>query len=450
MNIKPYIVTIFFTSVFFISLKAQDEERYRSDTTLNVATPTNNVQFLRLRKSYSLGDGIALRGATGGLVFTQSLQTLFSFNSVNKNLSNGTSGFEIRRARLTMVCNLFSNKLSTVFRVNFPANYQSVTTGSRSFNNPLQEAFIEYRPNRKHVFNFGLRADYIDSRETRIEGESLGFTERSAVSGAFDAIFDYGLRYKGRYRLGGKKVLKPYFSITTGDSRSSLSRNFGGFKYGTRIDFLPFDEFVRGGEYYMEDLQREQKPKLVIGVIASYNDGATSAFGVNGGRFIYGDSLQNVLLPKFTKIGFDYLFKYKGFYSMGSLFSTQSSVPDNIKGEFRLNGTFNRYALSQTNQQTQNVVLNRLNIGTGFNMQMGYVFPSDVAVGFRYSQLNSNTQSAKFDEYNKFYSLVFTKYLSDHNCKFQIELGYDRLNDPIKKLTQDGNYYSQFMFTIQL
>ena len=51
MNIKPYIVTIFFTSVFFISLKAQDEERYRSDTTLNVATPTNNVQFLRLRKS---------------------------------------------------------------------------------------------------------------------------------------------------------------------------------------------------------------------------------------------------------------------------------------------------------------------------------------------------------------------------------------------------------------
>ena len=89
-------------------------------------------------------------------------------------------------------------------------------------------------------------------------------------------------------------------------------------------------------------------------------------------------------------------------------------------------------------------------IGTGFNMQMGYVFPSDVAVGFRYSQLNSNTQSAKFDEYNKFYSLVFTKYLSDHNCKFQIELGYDRLNDPIKKLTQDGNYYSQFMFTIQL
>lgn len=449
MNIRYFLITLISSTLFANNLFAQEEERYRNDTT-DITVSTDKVQFLRLRKSYSMGDGIALRGATGGLVFTQSLQTLFAFNSVNKDLSNATSGFEIRRARLTMVCNLFSNKLSTVFRVNFPANRQSVTTGVRSFNNPLQEAYVEFRPNRKHVFNFGLRADYIDSRETRIEGESLGFTERSAVSGAFDAIFDYGLRYKGRYRLGGKNVLKPYFSITTGDSRSSLQRNYGGLKYGVRLDYLPFDEFVRGGEYYMEDLQREQKPKLVFGVIASYNDGATSAFGVNGGRFIYGDSLQNVLLPKYTKFGFDYLFKYKGFYSMGSLFSTQASVPENIKGEFRLNGTFNRYAISQSALQTETVVLNRLNIGTGFNMQMGYVFPSDVAIGVRYSQLNGNTRSARFDEYNKFYSLVFTKYLSDHNCKFQIELGYDNLNDPIRKLTQDGNYYSQFMFTIQL
>lgn len=449
MNIRYFLITLISSTLFANNLFAQEEERYRNDTT-DITASTDKVQFLRLRKSYSMGDGIALRGATGGLVFTQSLQTLFAFNSVNKDLSNATSGFEIRRARLTMVCNLFSNKLSTVFRVNFPANRQSVTTGVRSFNNPLQEAYVEFRPNRKHVFNFGLRADYIDSRETRIEGESLGFTERSAVSGAFDAIFDYGLRYKGRYRLGGKNVLKPYFSITTGDSRASLQRNYGGLKYGVRLDYLPFDEFVRGGEYYMEDLQREQKPKLVFGVIASYNDGATSAFGVNGGRFIYGDSLQNVLLPKYTKFGFDYLFKYKGFYSMGSLFATQASVPDNIKGEFRLNGTFNRYAISQSALQTETVVLNRLNIGTGFNMQMGYVFPSDVAIGVRYSQLNGNTRSARFDEYNKFYSLVFTKYLSDHNCKFQIELGYDNLNDPIRKLTQDGNYYSQFMFTIQL
>lgn len=183
----------------------------------------------------------------------------------------------------------------------------------------------------------------------------------------------------------------------------------------------------------------------------SYNDGASSATGSNGGRYIYADSLQqNILLPKYTKLGIDYLFKYKGFYSMGSLFSTQANVPNNIKGEYRLNGTFNTYSTTQTSEQTTNIVLSRLNLGTGFNVQAGYVFPSDVAVGFRYSGLNSNTNSAAFDDYNKFYDLIITKYLADHNCKVQFQIGYDGLKDALKTDTQNGNYYSQLMFTVQL
>lgn len=450
MTYKKLTFLLFIFSSLCVNVNAQEEEKFRLDSADNFAEPAGAVHFLRLRKSYSLGSGLAVRSAHGSLILTQSLQTLYSFYSTQKNLSNATSSFEIRRARLTVVGNLFDNKLSTVFRVNFPVNYQSATSGSRTFNNTLQEAYIEYRPSSKHTFNFGLRADYIDSRETRIEGESLGFTERSALSGAFDAIFDYGIRYKGKYKLGGKHILKPYLSLTTGDSRSSLQKNYGGFKYGVRLDYLPFDEFTRGGEYYMEDLQREQKPKLVIGAVASYNDGASSAFGTNGGRYIYGDTFQNVLLPKYTKLGVDYLFKYKGFYSMGALFVTQATVPDDIKGEFRLNGTFNRYSTSQTEEQTKNIVFSRLNLGTAFNMQVGYVFPSDFAMGLRYTQLNSNVQSARFDQYNKFYAMVFTKYLADHNCKFQFQFGYDELNDPILKLTQQGNYYTQLMFTVQL
>ena len=98
----------------------------------------------------------------------------------------------------------------------------------------------------------------------------------------------------------------------------------------------------------MDDLAREEKPKLVIGLIYSYNDGATSAFGTNGGRFLYGDSSQNVLLPKYSKLGVDYLFKYNGFYSMASFFATNTIIPNNIKGEFRLNGQFAKYANTQT------------------------------------------------------------------------------------------------------
>ena len=439
-----------FSLVFCCGLFAQDEERYKIDTAENFSEPAGSVHLLRLRKSYALGDGITIRSANGSFNISQSLQTLYAVNSSYKNLSNASSTFNINRARLSFSANLFDKRLAAVMRLNLPANYQSTTSGNRSFNTVLQEAYFEYRPSRKHTFNIGLRADYIDSRETRIEGESLGFIERSAVSGSFDAIFDYGIRYKGVYKLGGKHILKPYISFTTGEGRASLQKNFGGFKYGIRLDYLPFDEFSKGGEFYMDDLARETKPKLVIGVVYSYNDGASSALGTNGGRYLYGDSLQNILLPKYSKFGIDYLFKYRGFYSMGSLFATKATVPNNIKGEYKLNGQFTTYNTSQTQEQTTNIVNSRLNLGTGFNVQTGYVFRSDWAVALRYSNLNSNTVSANFADYNKYYTLVATKYLSDHNLKIQFEISYDELKDALKTTTQNGNYYSQIQFTVQL
>lgn len=432
-----------------LSTKAQIEN-YEEDSTYIRTADASNFQILKLKKSYVLGDGITFQSGFRKINFTQSLQTSFSANSFNKNLSSFNSAFDINRARLTIIGNPIDNKISLVARLNFSSNLQSVTSGNRSFNTPLQEAYIEYRPNRKHVFNFGLRADYIDSRETRTEGENLAFINRSALSSSFDAIFDYGFRYKGTYKLGGRHLLKPYASITTGDSRSGLQKNFGGFKYGVRIDYLPFDKFQKGGEFYMEDLAREEKPKLVIGGIFSYNDGATSALGTNGGRFQYGDLNQNILLPKFTKMGVDYLFKYNGFYSMGSYFATRATVPTNIKGEFRLNGSFSSYPTTQTESQTNDLVKNRLNLGAAYNVQAGYLLKSDWALGLRYTRLNANAVSANFAQYNKYYTFVATKYLSANNLKVQTEIGYDELNNTLKTLTQKGNFYAQVMFTVQL
>ena len=429
---------------------AQSDELYTRDSTYTFSETSGNVSLLRLKKGYLLGDGITFISGKGNFNLSPSLQTLYLVNSTNKNLSDPKSTFAINRARLNIFSNLFDNKVSLSARLNFAANYASATTGNRSFNTVLQEANIEYRPNRTHAFNFGLRADYIDGRETRIEGESIGFIDRSLVSDAFDAIFDFGIRYKGNYRLGGKHLLKPYLSFTTGDGRSALQKNYGGFKYGVRLDYLPFDKFSRGGEFYMDDLYREEKPKLVVGVVYSYNDGATSAKGTNGGRWLYGDANQNILLPSYSKFGADYLFKYNGWYSMGGFVLTQAKVPSNIAGEFRLDGSFNAYATSQTAQQIKDRVLSRLNLGKGFNVQAGYLFPVDWAVGARYSTLNENNVTASFSDYDKSYTFVTTKYLSGHALKIQFELGYSQLKEALKTSTQNGNYYSQLQFTIQL
>ncbi len=440
------------TSFIFLSLiaRGQDEERYYADSNLVPTTSSGAVHILKLKKSYKIGDGLTISSSKGTFNVTQTLQTSYEVNSPNKNLSGLNSTFNINRARLTLISNLFENKFSTVFRINFTSNFQSATGGNRSFNTTLQEAYFEYRPNRKHTFNIGLRADYIDSREIRMQGENLGFINRSAVSESFDAIFDYGIRYKGNFKLGGKHLLRPYASITTGDSRSSLQRNFGGFKYGFRLDYLPFDKFTSGGEYYMDDLVREQKPKLVMGVVYSYNDGQSSDIGTNGGRYLYVDSIRNVLLPKFSKFGFDYLFKFRGFYSMGSIFATQSDVPSNVKGEYRLNGSILNYSTAQTDDQTKNLIRSRLNLGSGLSVQAGYLFPSDIGIAFRYASLNANATATNFADYNKYYTFAMNKYLHGHDLKIQLEIGYNQLNDQLKTATQNGTYYSQLMFTIQL
>lgn len=440
------------TSFLFLNLfaVAQDEERYYADSTLLPATNSNNVQILKLKKAYKIGDGITFRSSKGSLNITQSLQTSFAMNSSNNNLTELNSAFDINRARITIIGNLFENKFSTVFRINYPSNYQSATTGNRTFNNTLQEAYVEYRPNRNHSINFGLRADYIDSREVRMQGENSGFINRSAVSNAFDAIFDYGLRYKGTFQIGGPHLLRTYASITSGDGRASLQKNFGGFKYGFRLDYLPFDKFTSGGEYFMDDLVREQKPKLVIGVIYSFNDGQTSAYGTNGGRYLYGDSTGKILLPSYSKFGIDYLFKYRGFYCMGSVFATQSDVPSNVKGEYRLNGTFSKYATTQTDEQAKNLVRSRLNLGSGVNVQAGFLLPSDLGFSFRYSSLNANATASNFGDYNKYYTFVINKYIRGNDLKIQLETGFEQFANFLKTATSNGNYYSQLMFTIQL
>lgn len=429
---------------------AQEDERYQRDTTYTPEQPSENSHILRIKKGYLLGDGVTLISGKGNFNISPSLQTLYAVNTTNKSFSATNATFAINRARINIFSNLFDNKISLSARLNFAANYASTTTGNRSFNTVLQEANVEYRPNRTHVFNFGLRADYIDGRETRIEGESLGFIDRSLLSDAFDAIFDYGIRYKGNYRLGGTNLIKSYLSITSGDSRSSLQKNFGGFKYGVRLDYLPFDKFSRAGEFYMDDLYREEKPKLVIGLVYSYNDGATAAKGTNGGRWLYGDAQQNILLPTYSKFGTDYLFKYNGWYSMGGFVLTQANVPNNIAGEFRLNGTFNTYTAAQTAEQIKNTVLSRLNLGKGFNVQAGYLTPVNWAFGARYSTLKENVLTASLSDYDKSYTFVTTKYLSGHALKLQFELGYSQLKQALKTPTQIGNYYSQLQFTVQL
>jgi hypothetical protein len=441
---------ILFTSFFLLNMSillAQDTDKEDS-VAASPRTADNLTQIMRVKRTYTLGDGITLRAPGTRIQITQSLQLQTTVNTYD-NFSNTNAMFNIRRARFAVNGYLFNNKVDFRVRLNLPNNFQSTTSGNRAYNSVFQEGYVEYNFNKDHSIMFGLKAELVDSRELRIEGESLGFVDRSAASNAFDQNFDYGIRYLGEFKLGGVKLLRPFLSFTTGEGNASLQQNFKGFKYGVRLDFLPFGKFSDGGEYYMDDLAHESRPKLVAGVVYSYNSGISSATGSLGGRYLYGDANKNIVLPTYSRFIFDYMFKYKGFYSLGSYSATSATVPGSIAGEFKLNGNFTQYT-GQTTDQIKATVLGRLNLGAAFNFQAGYTLRNNWAFAGRYSVLNDNVLSANFASYNRNYTVIATKYLSEHNLKIQSEIGYQELKKNLQTGNQKGNLYAQVMFTVQL
>ena len=197
----------------------------------------------------------------------------------------------------------------------------------------------------------------------------------------------------------------------------------------------------------MEDMVRERKPKLVVGAIYSYSDGISSVKGANGGRYIYGDSNKNKIYPDYIKYGIDYLFKYKGLYSMGSVVKTKAIIPNDIKGEFKLDGTFTTFT-NQTSDQIDSKVLTRLNLGCGYNVQVGYLLPSDISFGMRYSHLDQYQQSANFATINNYYTLTTTKYFASNSFKLQAEVSYQEYAVATSLAT--GSYLAQIMLTFEL
>ncbi len=443
---RKLLLILFVLLATFRPLLAQDEDALPTADNETDSLVKSHKKEARLMNRYKLGDGLNFISSNAQIQVTQSIQVLYAVNSPS-DLSSVTSAYRIRRARLNIAGLLFNDKVFFRVRLNLAGNYQSTTTGSRSFNNVVQDAMVEYRPAPGQRINFGIRADYTDSREIRIEGESLGFVERSIVSDAFDAIFDYGIRYAGAFKLGNGGVLKPYAAITTGDGTSALQKNFEGYKYGVRLDYLPFGLFSKGGEFYMDDVSRQRTPKLVIGGVISFNNGISSAKSTNGGRYIYGDSTQKVLRPGLTKIGVDYMFKYRGFYSLGDFVITHTTVPANIAGEFSLSGAFTPYT-GQSPGQVKNTVMSRINLGSGINLQAGYMF-TRYALGARYSYLQQDEHSADFATVNNAYSLVVTRYFYGHNLKLNMETGYEKFNKSITPEANNGTIYIQTMLTVQ-
>ena len=290
-----------------------------------------------------------------------------------------------------------------------------------------------------------------------MNSQTLQLPERSRITSAFSTIREFGIFADGTYRIRGGSYLKPSLAITNGDGLNAFGKDRGGFKYGGRLDYLPFGLFTKFGQFRQADIVRELTPKLVVGGSYSYNQGMSSRRGRTSGSIIYLDENNNEALPDYAKLSIDFLFKYKGFSVLGEYAKSWASINDAISQRVRNNGSVTDGFLVDGVQAINSYVRGRMMLGEAYNIQAGYVFKSLYSIDARYTHLNADTHSflnnGTFYNRPNYYTLGVSKYLDrNYGAKIQASFTYVDVAEGSNNL--DGNpingneWIARLIFTV--
>ena len=402
--------------------------------------------FLSVSQNLLLGDYIPGNGITLAsdddnykVVLRGYSQSLFEsrrvhYDSVGLLDKSVYNRFRARRVRLRI-----SGKQSNPgFSYRLQLNLAESEVENDELSNVLWDAWVGYNINKYYRVSFGQKSSPTDNIEVLMASNTLQLPERSRLTGAFSNIREIGLFLDGRNNIKGSKwVIKPSVNITTGDGYGFKfnSKDFGGLKYGARVNFLPFGLFRNFGQFRQGDLVRELNPKLLVGFSASYNDGITSRRGRRNGDFIYytlNGTDTSHQLPDFFKFGADILFKYRGFSLIGEFVQTKAFIPDGITHR---NDRYNNPNNLTTNFRTYSpadYVRTQMMLGRGLNLQAGYIFKSLVSIDARFTSLRPDELSflnnSLFYNRNKYYEIGVSKYFTK-NYTFKVQASYRVIED---------------------
>lgn len=387
----------------------------------------SRAQEIVLNK-YLFGEGLTFSGKDNNYKFeiTGYLQPFIeSRRYLENDDENLYKRFRMRRARLNISGSAAQEKLTYRLQLDLTGGGESdASIGSLVF-----DSWIAYDVTKNIKLTFGQKGTPTDNRELGMRSNALQLAERSPLTTAFGSIREFGLFAEAKYKVSKVSYIKPEVCITNGDGINVYGKDHGGFKYGGRIDYLPFGLFNNFGQYRQADLVRELTPKFVIGVNYSYNVGVSDRRGSESGTILYLDDQNNELLPDYVKYGIDFLFKYKGFSMLGEYIHASSRVPGGITQRVRNDGTTSTQFLVDGIQDVENYVKSRMVVGEGFNIQCGYVFKNLISVDGRFAHLKPQEYSflnnGTFYNRSNYFTLGITKYLArNYGAKIQLDCTY--------------------------
>ena len=398
---------------------------YSQDLILGDYIPGNGLVFSSTDQNYK----VVLRGYSQSL-FESKTRSFDSSNILDNNVYNR---FRARRVRLR----LSGNQLFPGFSYRLQVDLAQSVEGDGELSGLLLDAWVGYNITKKLKIIFGQKATPTDNLSVQMASNSLQLPERSRLTSAFASIREVGLFMEGKFKTGKKSVLKPMLCVTNGDGSNTLSNDFGGLKYGARINFLPFGTFRNFGQFRQVDMVRELSPKLMLGVNGSYNVGMSSRRGRENGDFLFyniTNSDTNLRLPNYLKTGADLLFKYRGFSLIAEFIMTKAFISDDITTRNDRYGNPEDLTTNFRGYSAEEYARTQLMMGSGLNLQAGYLFKNLFSIDGRFTSLNPDEYSfmnnTSFYNRNKYYTIGVSKYFSK-NYSYKIQASYTLVEEAI-------------------
>ena len=424
------VIRITFLLLYFTFLNFYSSQ----DLILGDYVPGNGIVLASTDNNYK----VVLRGYSQSLFESRTI----SYDSSTIVDNNRYNRFRARRIRLR----LSGNQLYPGFSYRLQLNLAESEADDGFLSNILWDAWLGYNINKTNKIIIGQKGTPTDNIEVQMASNTLQLPERSRLTGAFSSIREIGVFYDNRFKVGNKAVIKSMFNITTGDgyAYNFNSRDYGGLKYGCRINILPFGLFRNFGQFRQVDMVRELNPKLLIGFSGSFNNGMSSRRGRRNGDFLFYNIAgvdTSYRLPNYLKVGGDLLFKYRGFSVLAEYVNTKAFVandithrndrygndPSQITSSF---GAFNEDEFLTVS--SDEYVKRQLILGSGFNIQAGYLFKSLFSIDGRFTKLNPNEFSfmnnATYYNRQHYYEIGLSKYFSK-NYSFKVQASYRFIDD---------------------
>jgi hypothetical protein len=317
------------------------------------------------------------------------------------DFGEGESAFLIRRARIKFGGFAYTPRLE--YKIELGLSNRDIS-GASPFTSNSPRYILDAVAKWNFYENFELWAGQTKlpgNRERVISSGSLETVDRSLVNSRFNIDRDLGLQLHHETSLGGDFIMREALSVAQGEGRNITTGNIGGYQYTARLEFLPFGDFA---DYEGADFAREEEPKLAVGVSYDYNNDAVKTRSNMGSYMITEDGFFETDITTFF---LDAIFKYEGISAMA---------------EYAYRDADEIFAVNPDNSLTGDAV----NAGHGLNIQAGYLFPSNIQILGRYT--NIDLEDSITEAVENQYTIGLSKYVVKHKLKVQADLSYLDMN----------------------